>query len=73
MQDYYEKISKSEKVHEQRELVVAIGKVKMIQCVGKRKRSFTEVCRRFQERNPNLAIYNMVLHDDEANPHLHIN
>ncbi|OOR62605.1 plasmid recombination protein, partial [Bacillus mycoides] len=27
----------------------------------------------FQERNPNLAVYNMVLHDDEANPHLHIN
>lgn len=27
----------------------------------------------FQGRNPNLAVYNMVLHDDEANPHLHIN
>lgn len=27
----------------------------------------------FQERNPNLVVYNMVLHDDKANPHLHIN
>lgn len=28
--------------------------------------------RSFQERNPNLYVFNMVLHMDEATPHLHI-
>jgi len=28
--------------------------------------------RTFQERNPNLYVFNMVLHMDEATPHLHI-
>jgi hypothetical protein len=27
----------------------------------------------FQERNPNLAIYNAVIHNDEISPHLHLN
>ncbi len=26
----------------------------------------------FQKRNPNLYVFNMVLHMDEATPHLHI-
>lgn len=27
----------------------------------------------FQERNPNLAVYNAVIHNDEISPHLHLN
>lgn len=27
----------------------------------------------FQQRNPNLYVFNAVLHMDEASPHLHIN
>lgn len=27
----------------------------------------------FEERNPNLKIYNAVIHNDEASPHLHLN
>lgn len=74
IQDYYEKISKSEKVHEQRELVVAIGEGKDDpMCRKEKKEALQRYAEAFQERNPNLAIYNMVLHDDEANPHLHIN
>ncbi|WP_144499798.1 plasmid recombination protein [Bacillus sp. FDAARGOS_235] len=72
--DYYDKIHKDDKTHEQRELVVAIGEGKDD---PKYRRAKKEVLKRyaeaFQERNPNLAVYNMVLHDDEANPHLHIN
>lgn len=72
--DYYNKVHKDDKTHEQRELVVAIGE-------GKDDPKYREVKKEalkryaevFQERNPNLAVYNMVLHDDEANPHLHIN
>ncbi|MBG9585332.1 mobilization protein, partial [Bacillus thuringiensis] len=72
--DYYEKIKKSEKVHEQRELVVAIGEGKDDpMCRKEKKEVLQRYTEAFQERNPNLAVYNMVLHDDEANPHLHIN
>src|SRR5699024_11961306 len=27
----------------------------------------------FRERNPNLKVYNAVIHNDEASPHLHLN
>lgn len=72
--DYYDKIHKDDKTHEQRELVVAIGEGKDDPMYREAKKEalkrYAEV---FQERNPNLVVYNMVLHDDEANPHLHIN
>lgn len=31
-----------------------------------------EYARSFQERNPNLYLFNVVLHMDEATPHLHL-
>ncbi|PEE83558.1 plasmid recombination protein [Bacillus toyonensis] len=72
--DYYDKIHKDDKTHEQRELVVAIGEGKDDpKCRGAKKEALKRYAEAFQERNPNLAVYNMVLHDDEANPHLHIN
>ncbi|WP_420685973.1 plasmid recombination protein [Bacillus cereus] len=72
--DYYDKIHKDEKTHEQRELVVAIGEGKDDpEYRGAKKEALKRYAEAFQERNPNLSVYNMVLHDDEANPHLHIN
>ncbi|PDZ89643.1 plasmid recombination protein [Bacillus thuringiensis] len=72
--NYYDKIHKDDKTHEQRELVVAIGEGKDDQKYrGGKKEALKRYAEAFQERNPNLAVYNMVLHDDEANPHLHIN
>ncbi|PJN64531.1 plasmid recombination protein [Bacillus mycoides] len=72
--DYYDKIHKDDKTHEQRELVVAIGEGKDDPMYrGAKKEALKRYGEAFQERNPNLAVYNMVLHDDEANPHLHIN
>ncbi|PGC97806.1 plasmid recombination protein [Bacillus toyonensis] len=74
IQDYYDKIHKNEKTHEQRELVVAVGEGKDDpKYRGAKKEVLKQYAGAFQERNPNLAVYNMVLHDDEANPHLHIN
>ncbi|MED2997027.1 plasmid recombination protein [Bacillus tropicus] len=74
IKDYYDKIKKDTKTHEQRELVVAIGEGKDDPKYRKaKKEALKEYAGVFQERNPNLAVYNMVLHDDEANPHLHIN
>lgn len=74
IQDYYDKIHKDDKTHEQRELVVAIGEGKDDPKYREaKKEALKRYAEAFQERNPNLAVYNMVLHDDEANPHLHIN
>ena len=36
------------------------------------KRILEDYLRRFEERNPNLFVFNAVLHMDEATPHLHI-
>jgi len=73
-EDYYEKIRKDSKTHEQRELIVAIGEGKDGEEYRPlKKAALVQYAEEFQERNPNLAVYNMVLHDDEANPHLHIN
>lgn len=72
--DYYNKVHKDDKTHEQRELVVAIGEGKDdSKYRAAKKEALKRYAEAFQERNPNLAVYNMVLHDDEANPHLHIN
>ncbi|QWG48391.1 mobilization protein (plasmid) [Bacillus mycoides] len=72
--DYYDKIHKDDKTHEQRELVVAIGEGKDDPMYREaKKEALKRYSEAFQKRNPNLVVYNMVLHDDEANPHLHIN
>ncbi|PEI90589.1 mobilization protein [Bacillus pseudomycoides] len=72
--NYYDKIHKDDKTHEQRELVVAIGEGKDDPKYREaKKEALKRYAEAFQERNPNLVVYNMVLHDDEANPHLHIN
>ncbi|EJR94722.1 hypothetical protein EXW35_31465 (plasmid) [Bacillus mycoides] len=74
IQDYYDKIHKNEKTHEQRELVVAVGEGKDDPKYREaKKEALKQYAEAFQGRNPNLTVYNMVLHDDEANPHLHIN
>ncbi|OUB80586.1 hypothetical protein BK744_01815 [Bacillus thuringiensis serovar zhaodongensis] len=74
IKDYYDKIKKDTKTHEQRELVVAVGEGKDDPKYRKaKKEALKQYAEAFQGRNPNLAVYNMVLHDDEANPHLHIN
>lgn len=74
IKDYYDKIKKDTKTHEQRELVVAVGEGKDDPKYREaKKEALKQYAEAFQERNLNLAVYNMVLHDDEANPHLHIN
>ncbi|PRD04720.1 mobilization protein [Bacillus sp. MYb56] len=74
IKDYYDKIKKDTKTHEQRELVVAVGEGKDDPKYREaKKEALKQYAEAFQGRNPNLAVYNMVLHNDEANPHLHIN
>ena len=64
------------------EIVVQIGKKEDTGVLGAEgqlsvdaqaaKEILDEYVRSFQERNPNLYLFNAVLHMDEATPHLHL-
>ncbi|XME01833.1 plasmid recombination protein [Lachnospiraceae bacterium C1.1] len=81
--DYITKI-KNSKNHEKvfYENVVQIGRMtdfgvvdengKLTENAIKAKEVLEEYVRTFQERNPNLYLFNAVLHMDEATPHLHL-
>lgn len=74
--DYYKKILNDKKTEHQRELIVAIGSKDentTDEIVGLKKNILDKYMKTFQGRNPNLKVYNAVMHLDEANPHLHIN
>ena len=75
--DYYEKIEigKQEKLFH--ELIFQIGNKDDMSALNPEdvklaKDIFSEYMEAFQERNPNLVVFNAVLHLDEATPHVHI-
>jgi hypothetical protein len=75
--DYYEHISASKREEAFYEIVLQFGDVKSAG-VGTSngelaKKMLDEYMQGFKERNPNLHVFNAVLHMDEASPHLHIN
>ncbi len=74
--DYYEHIKKSGKEKLFYEIVVEFGDV---HSCGKSsgnwetaKKMLDEYMQEFEKRNPNLKVFNAVMHLDEATPHLHI-
>lgn len=71
--NYYSKILHDKKTEHQREIIVAIGTSKDLIDKKLKKKLLDDYMNGFQDRNPNLKVYNAVLHLDEANPHLHIN
>lgn len=75
--DYYKHISKSKREEAFYEIVVQFGDSKTAPCRSETgeitKTMLDEYMKNFQKRNPNLHIFNAVLHMDEASPHLHIN
>lgn len=73
--DYFSKILHDKKTHHQQELIVAVGcKDENTEEIFEMKKNILDdYMKGFQERNPNLKVYNAVMHLDEANPHLHIN
>ena len=76
IQDYYEHIRKSKKEKLFQEIIVMFGNSE--NCgVGSEnwetaKTMLEEYMRDFEKRNPNLKVFNAVMHLDEATPHLHI-
>ncbi len=74
--DYYEHIAAGKREEAFYEAVVQFGDCKTAACGtpnGETARKLLiEYMQAFQKRNPNLYVFNAVLHMDEATPHLHI-
>lgn len=74
--DYYQHIVDSKREEAFYEIVVQFGDVNTAACKSENgkitQQMLDEYIRNFQKRNPNLYIFNAVLHMDEATPHLHI-
>ena len=74
--DYFKKMKSSKKEKLFQEIVVQVGDLE--NCgIGKEnfedaKKILDEFMRDFEKRNPNLKVFNAVMHLDEATPHLHI-
>lgn len=74
--DYYEQVKKSKKVKPFYEVVVQFGDLHDCgldtQNWETAKAMLDEYMREFERRNPNLKVFNAVMHLDESTPHLHI-
>ncbi len=74
--DYYLHMAESRRDEAFYEIVVQFGDCETAPCGSKRgeqaKQMLESYMRDFQRRNPNLYVFNAVLHMDEASPHLHI-
>ena len=74
--DYYAHILNGKREEPFYEVIVQFGDSKNSPCGSPRgeiaKEMLIEYMKQFQRRNPNLHIFNAVLHMDEASPHLHI-
>ena len=74
--NYYEHIRKGKQEKTFEEIVVQFGDINDC-AVGSEngelaKQMLDEYMRGFEARNPNLKVFNAVMHLDEATPHLHI-
>ena len=76
IQDYYEHIASGRREEPFYEIVVQFGDSITAPCGSERgeiaRQMLDEYMRGFIQRNPNLHVFNAVLHMDEASPHLHI-
>ena len=74
--DYYQHIKDSKKTSLQQEMIIQVGDKDDFNSPADFERA-NEVLEDwfsdFEERNPNLKVYNAIIHNDEASPHLHLN
>lgn len=74
--NYYDHIKKGKKTALQQEMIIQVGDKNDFSSEEKRDEAvsiLTEYYHDFQLRNPKLKVYNAVIHNDEASPHLHLN
>lgn len=76
IEDYYAHIAGGKREEPFYEVIVQFGDSKNAPCGSPRgelaREMLIEYMENFKKRNPNLHIFNAVLHMDEASPHLHI-
>ena len=74
--DYYEHIRKGKQEKTFEEIVVQFGDINDCSVGSENgelaKQILDQYMRGFETRNPNLKVFNAVMHLDEATPHLHI-
>lgn len=74
--DYYKHIQFSKKTSLQQEMIIQVGDLNDFISNGDYKKAneiLLEWFKDFEKRNPNLKVYNAVIHNDEASPHMHLN
>lgn len=74
--DYYSHLKNSKRESPFYEAIIQFGNTDDTPCGSERgeiaKQMLDEYMNDFQKRNPNLFVFNAVLHMDEASPHIHI-
>ena len=74
--DYYEHIQQSKQEKLFHEVIFQLGNMSDCGCGTpggeKAAAALKDFAESFQSRNPHLRVFNMVLHMDEATPHLHV-
>ena len=75
--NYYEHVKSGKKTSVQQEMIIQVGDKDDfgLGSINKKlaNKVLEEYFKEFEKRNPNLKIYNAVIHNDEASPHLHLN
>ncbi len=76
IENYYEHIKDSKKTALQQEMIIQVGDKDDFNSPENFEIA-NEVLEEwffdFEKRNPNLKVYNAIIHNDEASPHLHLN
>lgn len=77
IKNYYDQVRASKKTSLQQEMILQVGDSNQFQDNPENQQMANEILQewfdKFEERNPNLKIYNAVIHNDEASPHMHLN
>ena len=77
IKNYYDQVKQSKKTSLQQEMILQVGGNADFQENPENQKLANEVLKewydQFEERNPNLKVYNAVIHNDEASPHMHLN
>jgi len=77
IKDYYEHVRQDKQLKQFYEVIVQVGNKDDMACGTEEgdlaKEILLHYVEDFQARNPNLKVFNAVIHMDEATPHLHIN
>lgn len=74
--DYYKHIQASKKTALQQEMIIQVGDLNDFSSredYEKANEILLDWFKDFETRNPNLKVYNAVIHNDEASPHMHLN